>query len=79
MSENKKVRKWRTVEERIAEVDAKIAYHEEHVKTLQQRREDLINPPKVARKTSMKQIADRIKESGLSTEEVMQLIEKATK
>lgn len=79
MSEVTKQRKRRTTEERVAEIDAKIAYHEAHLKTLQQKREDVLNPVRKARKASMKQVTDRLKESGLSPEQLLALIEKASK
>lgn len=79
MAETTNRRKRRSVEERVAEVEQKIAYHEEHLKVLNQKKQDLLNPTKKTRKASMKQVTEKIKESGLSPDELLALINKATK
>jgi len=64
----------------IAELDAKIAYHNECIKKLQARKEVLLQPPKPrVRKTSMRQALEVLKEAGLSPDEIMAIVKKAKK
>lgn len=72
-----KTRTRRTVEERVAEIDQKIAYHQELIDGLNKRKQELLVPREPQkRKTSMRQAIEAIKEAGLSPDEVMKLIAK---
>lgn len=68
----------RTTEERIAEVDERIAFcnkkineYEEKIKMLQQKREDILNPKprKRKRKLSFNTVASIAQEKGMTLEE----------
>jgi len=64
----------------IAELDTKIAYHNECTKKLQARKEVLLQPPKPrARKTSMRQALITLKEAGLSPDEIITFVKRKKK
>ena len=73
----------RTKDEIIAAIDAKIAYHVECNRKLQAKREALLAPPKPkqprARKTSMRQAIDALKDAQLTPDEILAMAKKAKK
>ena len=69
----------RSKQEIVAELDAKIAYHEDCITKLKARREVVAKPAERVRKTSMKKAMDAIKEAGLTPDEIMVAVMKAAK
>jgi len=67
----------RSKEEIIEGIDNKIAYHNELIERLKDKKKKLLSPPKRnARKTSMSKALTAIKEAGLSPDEIIALLEK---
>jgi len=67
----------RSKDEIIAGIDNKIAYHNELIERLKDKKKKLLSPPKRnARKTSMSKALSAIKEAGLSPDEIIALLEK---
>jgi len=64
----------------MAEVDGKIAYHDECIKKLQDRKDALMQPssPRI-RKTSMRQALGALKEAGLTPDEIVAMVKKTKK
>ena len=61
----------RSSEERIAEIDKKIAAHEANIATLKQKKESILNPkPRRSKAAGMKALIAKAKESGLTNEEI---------
>jgi len=61
----------RPKEERIAELDKKIAFHEEAIKKLQERKERILNPkPRVSEKAKIKTLLAQLQESGMTIEDI---------
>ena len=80
MSEQKKTRIKRTLDERVAELDTKIAYHKDCIAKLKERKAALQKPPKArVRKTSMAKAMTALKEAGLTPDEILALATKAAK
>ena len=73
MNEESKTRVKRTTEERVAEIDAKIAMYEQRIAKLNQKKEEIINPPIT---TTMNDIKTAIKEHKIPLDKVMKAIEK---
>lgn len=70
----------RTKQEIIAELDAKITYHEDCINKLKAKKEQATKPPKErVRKNSMKKALEAIKEIGLTPDEIMAFAAKAKK
>lgn len=62
----------RSAEERIAEIDKKIAGHEKALATLRAKKEAILNPkPRPSKSARMKAISTIAKETGMSEEEVI--------
>jgi len=61
-------RKRRTKQEIIASIDEKIQYHKEHIATLEEKKERLLNPP--VKEKSMAQVIKEIKEKGFTKEQI---------
>jgi uncharacterized coiled-coil protein SlyX len=59
-------RRVRSKEERIAELDKKIAYHQEKIDALEEKKKALITP-----KMTAAQIINAAKEKGMTTEQIM--------
>lgn len=71
MSESAKKRTRRSPEELVAEIDNKIAAHEEAVKKLKKRKADILNPkPRLSKAQKMKRVIDKAKESGMTIDEI---------
>lgn len=61
----------RSPEERVAEIEKKIAAHQESIKKLEQKKACILNPkPRLTKTDKMRLILDRAKDSGLSVEEM---------
>lgn len=68
----------RTKQQIVADIEAKIAYHEACIAKLNTRKEEALKPPaRRTRKTSMRQALDAIKEAGLTPDEIVALASKA--
>jgi hypothetical protein len=64
----------------IAGIDNKIAYHEELLQRLHEKKEKALSPIKRnVRKTSMNKALIAVKEAGLTPDEIITLIEKKKK
>jgi len=64
-------------EERIAALEAKIVYHHELIIKLTEKRNKIAEPAKRnVRKMSMQKAISSIKESGLTPDEIIALVEK---
>ena len=67
--EDKRVR--RSVEERVAELDAKITAHKDAIAKLEAKKHDLLNPkPRLTKAQKMKLLIDKAGEKGLSPEDI---------
>lgn len=72
MADEKRKLVRRPAEERIAEIDKKIAGHEKAIKTLRSKKEAILNPkPRPSKSARMKAISTIAKETGMSEEEVI--------
>ena len=72
MEETKKrTRTFKTNEEKIAELEAKIAYHTDIINNLKAKIDELNTP-----KATMKDVTAKAKECGISADELMKLVDK---
>ena len=72
MEETKKrTRTTKTTEEKITELEAKIAYHTEAINALRAKIDELNTP-----KMTMKDVTAKAKECGISADELMKLVDK---
>lgn len=61
----------RPAEERIAEIDDKIAHHQECIEKLEKKKKAILNPKKRASKASrLKVLMDKAKKAGFTDEEI---------
>lgn len=61
----------RSVEERVAEIDSKIAKHKSDIANLEARKEAILNPkPRITKAGKIKAVIDIAKKSGMSPEEI---------
>lgn len=61
----------RSKEERIAELDKKIAFHKEKVTMLEAKKEAILNPkPRGGRKKGMNTVLSKAKEMGMTPDEI---------
>ena len=68
----------RPVEERVAEIDAKINAHKESIQKLEQKKTAILNPkPRVSKATKTKLLITKAREAGLTDEEIDALLDKA--
>ena len=68
MAERKKPVR-RSTEERIADIDAKIASHEKSIENLKAKKDAILNPkPRISKATQIKNIVAKAKDSGMSVE-----------
>lgn len=66
-------RKIRTKEERAAEIDKKIEFHESKIATLKAKKEEILNPkPKKRKPRSVAAVIAKAKEAGMNPEEIAQ-------
>ena len=75
MEENTKRRRVKTPEEKIADIDKKIEHYKEMIAALQQKKQDIIKPPKRKPRVTKKMVQDSLKtlvEGGVLTEEEAQ-------
>lgn len=62
----------RSADERIAEIDAKIEKHKADIKSLEAKKDAILNPkPRKARMTT-KSVADLAKKAGMKPEEMLE-------
>lgn len=73
----KQTRIIRPYEERLAEIDKKIKFHENAIQTLKNRKEKMQNPP--LSKDEKKSILTTAVQSGFTPEEIAEILEKAKK
>lgn len=70
--EEMETRKRRSLEERIAEIDAKIAKHQDNIKSLKEQKSALLTPPKTKKKkTSIANAIKLAKEKGMSAGDIL--------
>lgn len=74
---SEKIRIRRTKEEIVASIDSKIAYHKDCIAKLEAQKEGKLNPIPRQKKTTMKDISALMKAKGISTDELMKLVEEA--
>lgn len=68
----------RPVEERVAEIDAKINAHKESIQKLEQKKTAILNPkPRVSKAAKTKLLITKAREAGLTDEEIDALLDKA--
>lgn len=80
MSEGKKTRIRRTVEERKAEINGKIAYHQKMIDQLIVRRDQIgAEKPKTERKPSFSKAVAALKEAEVTPEEILAFVKKKKK
>lgn len=61
----------RSAEERIAEIDKKIAAHKASIAVLEEKKKAILNPkPRITKAAKMKAIIEGAKKSGMSPEEI---------
>lgn len=61
----------RSAEERIAEIDKKIAAHKANIAVLEEKKKAILNPkPRITKAAKMKAIIEGAKKSGMSPEEI---------
>lgn len=72
----------RTAEERIREIDGLIASYQQRIemyatkiKTLEDRKERIKNPPPRKPRSSMKNLLQKVKDSGMTVEEIAKKLE----
>lgn len=82
MEENTTKRKVKTPEEKIADIEKRIEHYKEMIAALQQKKNDIIKPPKRKPRVTKKMVQDSLKtlvEGGVLTEEeAQQNLEKFT-
>lgn len=69
----------RSKDEIVNALKAKVQYHEKCIVKLNAQIESALAPKNRARKTSMKKAIDTIRESGLTPDEIISAVDKATK
>lgn len=62
----------RCIDERINEIDCKIAYHREQIQKLEAKKLALLNP-----QPTMKSVAKTIRKRGLSVDEVIEMLDRS--
>ena len=72
--DEKKTRKNRTVEERIAEIDEKIQKHESAIENLRKKKDAILNPKTRAAKPSAAMLKKLMKEKNLSYEDIVNMV-----
>lgn len=75
MEENTRKRRVKTPEEKIADIEKRIEHYKEMIATLQQKKKDIIKPPKRKSRVTKKMVQDSLKtlvEGGVLTEEEAQ-------
>lgn len=70
-SETKRKLNRRPAEERIAEIDKKIAGHKEAIKKLEAKKHTILNPkPRASKAAGLKALISKAKEAGMTNEEI---------
>lgn len=60
----------RTAEERVAEIDTKIASHKLMVSKLEEKKNAILNPKSKTKKSTIKNILSQAKANGMSADEI---------
>jgi hypothetical protein len=60
----------KTAEQRVAEIDAKIAAHKSNIATLEAKKEAILNPKSRAKRVTIKTVIDKAKADGMSPEDI---------
>jgi hypothetical protein len=63
-------RSTKTNEQRVAEIDAKIAAHKSNIATLEAKKEAILNPKARAKRVTIKTVIDEAKADGMSPEDI---------
>ncbi|MDD5021842.1 MAG: hypothetical protein PHR82_06935 [Endomicrobiaceae bacterium] len=63
-------RSTKTTEQRVAEIDAKIAAHKSNIATLEAKKEAILNPKARAKRVTIKTVIDQAKADGMSPEDI---------
>jgi electron transfer flavoprotein alpha/beta subunit len=63
-------RSTKTNEQRVAEIDAKIAAHKSNIATLEAKKEAILNPKARAKRVTIKTVIDQAKADGMSPEDI---------
>ena len=70
-AETKRKLNRRPAEERIAEIDKKIAGHKEAIKKLEAKKHTILNPkPRASKAAGLKALLSKAKEAGMTNEEI---------
>ena len=70
-AETKRKLNRRPAEERIAEIDKKIAGHKEAIKKLEAKKHTILNPkPRASKAAGLKALISKAKEAGMTNEEI---------
>lgn len=70
-AETKRKLNRRPAEERIAEIDKKIAGHKEAIKKLEAKKHTILNPkPRASKVAGLKALISKAKEAGMTNEEI---------
>ena len=70
-AETKRKLNRRPAEERIAEIDKKIAGHKEAIKKLEAKKHTILNPkPRASKAAGLKALISKDKEAGMTNEEI---------
>lgn len=70
-AETKRKLNRRPAEERIAEIDKKIAGHKEAIKKLETKKHTILNPkPRASKAAGLKALISKAKEAGMTNEEI---------
>ena len=70
-AETKRKLNRRPAEERIAEIDKKIAGHKEAIKKLEAKKHTILNPkPRASKAAGLKALISKAKEAGVTNEEI---------
>lgn len=72
--DERKTRKSRTVEERIAEIDEKIQKHEAAIENLRKKKDAILNPKTRTAKPSAAMLKKLMKEKNLSYEDIVNMV-----
>lgn len=71
MSEAATKKPRRSIEERVSEIDKKIAFHQAAVRKLEEKKQSILNPkPRNSDASKMKALLFKAKEAGMSVDEI---------
>lgn len=64
-------RKSRPKDERVADIDLRIAKHQQHIKTLEAQKKALLSPKTRAKKVGIASVIKMAKDQGMTAEEIL--------